>query len=430
MRRRVLLAIVSATALAVALFGIPLAVVVRNLYRTQVVLRLEREAANAAASILTPGGGAGDLTELPTGGPARLAVYAPDGTRRAGEGPGRADITVRQAAAEATVQDGQVGRLHVVAYPVVVDETVVAVVRAVERTDEANVRTLLAWGLMALLGSGVIVASAALASWQARGVTRPLVGLGVAATRLGQGDFSARAEHSGLPEIDRVVTALGSTADRLDDLIARERSFSADASHQLRTHVTGLRLLLEEAAAATPSPALSGAADVVDRLESTIDDLLALAGHHRPAASLLQVDQVLGELRDAWAARFSSEDRLMVVELRPDAPPASARAAAVRQVLAVLVANAFEHGDGQVVVCAHDAGTGLAIDVSDEGPGPAEPAEQLFRRGDLGRPGRGMGLALARRLARAEQGELLLHRSGPAPCFRLLLPPQRNPAEP
>ena len=101
---------------------------------------------------------------------------------------------------------------------------------------------------------------------------------------------------------------------------------------------------------------------------------------------------------------------------------ARASAAAVRQVLAVLVDNAARHGSGTVGVRVREAADAVAIDVSDQGRGVHEPEHVLFaRRPATARP-HGIGLALARRLAEAENGRLTLTRPSP-PVFTLLLPP-------
>ena len=99
-----------------------------------------------------------------------------------------------------------------------------------------------------------------------------------------------------------------------------------------------------------------------------------------------------------------------------------ASAPAINQVLDVLIGNALQHGRGTVTVRARHAPRSIAIEVSDEGPGPPTDADDVFRRRPASATGRGIGLALARSLTEAEGGRLTLSRAGPGPRFTLLLP--------
>ena len=123
--------------------------------------------------------------------------------------------------------------------------------------------------------------------WEARRLSRPLDALTAAADRLGDGDFSAQVAPSGVVEIDTVARSINATADRLAVVLERERAFSADASHQLRTPLTALRLRLEGEVLSSddaPRPALVHALEEIDRLQSTIEDLLRLARMPRATA--------------------------------------------------------------------------------------------------------------------------------------------------
>ena len=133
-----------------------------------------------------------------------------------------------------------------------------------------------------MTGLAVFVAMVAAAAGLllSRHLTRPLRRLRDAAVRLGEGDFTVSAPPSGVAELDAAATALTATARRLGDLVERERAFTADASHQLRTPLTSLRLALENELAqprSDPTQALRDALVDVDRLEATLTDLLALA---------------------------------------------------------------------------------------------------------------------------------------------------------
>lgn len=430
MRRRILAAMVAVTALAVAVFAMPLAVAVQRVYRDEAVVRLEREAARAAIGVPATFATSGDPPELPASEPGTLlALYGADGRRVLGDGPERADRPVVGALA-GRVAEGSLGGRIVVAVPVGGQERAVGAVRAALDQAAVTGRTVRAWLAMAVLGVGAVAVAAVAARTQARRLGRPVDALAEAAGRLGQGDFAARAGRAGVAEVDAVAAALDATAERLGRLLARERTFSEDVSHQLRTPLAGLRLRLEAAELrpdADRRRAIADALAEVDRLEATLDELLALARDAAPARGPLDVAGLLAELEQAWHGPLAAAGRPLRVLAAGPLPPVRASAVAVRQVLEVLVGNAAEHGIGVVTVRARAAAGGLAIEVADEGAGVVGEAERLFQRRAGSASRRGIGLALARSLAEAEGGRLRLHHPGPGPVFALLLPSDDTP---
>jgi signal transduction histidine kinase len=423
--RRVLFAIVGVAALALVGFGIPLGITVSHLYRDQAVSRLERDADRALAGVdmSSPVSDPPELPALDDG--AALAIYNAEGTRVAGSGPDRADRSVQRARMTAAPTSASNPDEIVVAFPESNNDQIVAVVRAALPQQVVEDRIHRAWAAMAALGAGVIGVATLVALVQARRLSRPVQQLATAADRLGQGDFGIRAARAGIPEIDAASAALDTTAGRLGEMLHRERAFSAHASHQLRTPLTGLRVQLE-AATMTPDAdlhaALVEALQSVDQLEQTIDDLLALARDVGPRAATLDIGVLFDELSHRWRGPLAESGRPLHVTIQPDLPPANASAAAMRQILDVLVANAFEHGAGAVTVAAVAAGGGIAIEVSDEGDGVALDDGDVFAARTDPTTGRGIGLGLASSLAAAEGGRLLLKGRGPHPTFRILLP--------
>jgi signal transduction histidine kinase len=415
-RRKILGVAMAAAALAVALFGLPLAVAVHHVVFDGEHRELDRAALRVAlqAAAALPGSGA----DLETGqdGDISAAVYTPAGARIIGDGPASADGPVREALAGSVV-DRDVGGDLVVAVPVYEGDRVVAVVRAASARGELQLQVFGIWGLMAALAVVAGGCSAALAAAQARRLARPLVRLEEAAEELGDGNFAVRAETCGVEEIDRAGAALNRTAERLDGLLARERTFTAVASHQLRTPLTAMRLSLEEALDG-PDDALrvvvAEAIDDGDRLSGTIDDVLALArGGPRPEP--LALPGLIGALAPQWERALVSRGRRLVVETE-EAPLALASPAAVRQILTVLVDNATQHGQGTVTVRLRDSSEAVAVDVADEGHAmePLVPAP--------GAPGpRRLGLAIASSLAEAEGGRLVHARTEPTTRLTLLL---------
>jgi signal transduction histidine kinase len=92
----------------------------------------------------------------------------------------------------------------------------------------------------------------------------------------------------------------------------------------------------------------------------------------------------------------------------------------------VLASNALVHGAGDTTVTADEFADGLLIEVSDEGPGLADPDAAFAKRSGNGDT-HGIGLALARSLTEAEGGRLLLRRAAPRPVFGVLLPSYPQP---
>jgi signal transduction histidine kinase len=391
--------------------------------RTKLLLGADAAAAAVSADVLR-GKMPTDLRDPNDG--THLAVYVDRGLRILGTGPEGGDPAV-YAALHGEISNKDLNGELVVAVPVTHDTDVIGAVRAASPVMAVYRQVVLVWLGMLGLGGLAIGMVWLVARRQARRLARPLEELSEAARRLGQGDFSVRTIPAAIPEIDSVGSALNSTAGRLDAMLARERSFSADASHQLRTPLTGLRLRLE-AALEHPGQdlrqAITDGIAAADRLEQTIEELLALARDTRSSnATPLDLPVLLDEIEAGWHDRLAAQDRALHVAVDPLAPVSLASTAAVRQVLTVLLDNAATHGSGTVSVAVRNAADALAIDVSDEGTGITAPEPELFTRRSRLADGHGIGLALARSLAEAEGGRLRLTRPAP-PTFTLLVPAQ------
>jgi signal transduction histidine kinase len=424
-RRRILTSIVTLTAIAVVLFAVPLGFALADLYREEEVIRLERIAAEASEDVPASFPARGGRVELPGSGGRRVALYGRDGARVAGHGPRRADAVVR-IALRGDVHDDDVGGFLVVGTPVTRGERLVGALRSAAPKSVVTDRTRDAIALMVGIGVVAVGISAIIAMYQSRRLARPVDRLAEAAARLGEGDFSAQPEPSGIAEVDAVSDTLGSTAARLDRMLQRERAFSEDASHQLRTPLTGLRVNLE-AARLTPTVDRDGALDAalseVDRLERTVDDLLALAREPPVTRTPTDLAPLLATIEDAWHGRLAAEGRPLRVDLDPGLAPVAISQRSVRQVLDVLVENAWNHGTGTITLHARSTGGGVALEVADEGPGVSGDPERIFARRETGTPGgHGIGLALARSLAEAEGARLVLERAQPHPMFALFVP--------
>jgi signal transduction histidine kinase len=423
LRRRVLTSIVGLAALAVALFAVALGYALASAYHNQSVTDLQREASRVAATVSDSYGTDGSRVSLPADLPRGLTVgvYHVDGTRIAFAGPARSALA--GAAADGHLHDRVEAGGLAVAAPVPSDGSVTLAVRVAQPYRDLQLRTLRAWALMLLLAAAVVGAAAVLARRQATQIAKPLEQLTSSARALGAGDFTIRASRSGIEEADAAGVALEATARRLGNLLERERAFSVDVSHQLRTPLTALLLGLESDLA-RPDADLRATAERTlrraEQLRTTVDDLLGLARDTHPASQPLDIARLLAELRERWHAAFAAQGRRLTLAAVPELPGASASAAAVRQIIDVLLDNALVHGSGTATMTVADVGTGVSIEVGDEGAGLRDP-ERAFVRRSRGSE-HGIGLALARTLAEAEGGRLVVRRAGPGPVLSLLLP--------
>jgi signal transduction histidine kinase len=298
-------------------------------------------------------------------------------------------------------------------------------VRAASPYSEVRQRTYRAWALTGLLAAAVLAVAWYVGSRRARALALPFERLTADAQALGRGDFGLRAQSTGLVEADAAGLALEETAARLGTLLDRERAFSADASHQLRTPITRLRLGLESALldpSADREAALRDAVTRLDGLEHTVVSLLELARDAEAAGGPCDVPRLVRDSAARWSGMAIDLGRRLQVITSDELPEAACTPAALRQVLDVLVDNALQHGAGTVTVTVRRAGPGVGVDVADEGPGLGPDPEAAFVRRSPAALGHGIGLSLARSLTAAEGGRLVVSSAGPRPVLSVLLP--------
>jgi signal transduction histidine kinase len=327
-------------------------------------------------------------------------------------------------------------------------------------------------GVVTLVSLVALATAVGLAAFGGRRLARPLAALADHASRLGGGEVGSRAPRTGLSEIDAVAEVLDQSATRIGAMLQAEREFTANASHQLRTPLTALRLRLEpllledeeEAGGSGPGlggaggeggargeggagshgsgsdlrrpggdtheaawrPAVQAALAEADRLEATIDALLALprtvrAGPARP----FDLAALLAERARHWAAPLGEAHRALSVHLGTQTPgdrmTALASPDAVGQAVDVLLENGLRHGGGRITLSLRRSGLFGVVVVEDEGKGITLDEEAaIFERG-RSQGGTGIGLALARSLMEADGGRLEL--ASPYPVrFELYVP--------
>jgi signal transduction histidine kinase len=300
------------------------------------------------------------------------------------------------------------------AVPVVSSGRTVGAVRVTQSVDAVNdeVRN----DTLALVGVGALALLLGLgvAALLAGSLSRPMRALAATARRVAGGDLGARAELDGPAEQREVAAAFNDMTERLAQALAAQREFVANASHQLRTPLTGLKLRLEAAGLAADDPRLEAeliaAEREADRLANLLDELLTLAREaERPATGTpVPLADVVRAAAERWAGPAEQSGHALEVRGGPDARVLSS-AHDLAIVLDNLVENALNYSPGgSSVTIEWSAGADRArLAVLDEGPGVAPEEDghlfERFYRGEAGRrgaPGTGLGLAIVETLAR------------------------------
>ena len=293
---------------------------------------------------------------------------------------------------------------------------VVALLRPTERL-EFGLRTF--WMTLVLIAAAALAAAALIGLGLSRWAARPLAVLDSAASKLGDGDLSARAEAAACPaEFRRLANTFNTMAGRLETLVHENRAVIEDVSHQLRTPLAALRLRLDLLAqeSGESSAEFTGALGEVARLSRLVDGLLAVARAENatPVAVTVRADQVVAERIAAWAP-VAAEQGIRLTS--PPMPPAPALIAEgyLEQILDNLIANAVEAlGDGKrITVHATTVQERVLVVVEDDGPGMSEAEmDRAFRRFATSTAGgSGLGLAIVYRLASSSGGSARLTRT-------------------
>ena len=432
MTKRLVLSYLVITVLVLLLLEVPLAVFYAQRERDRVASGLEHDA-NVVASVYEdslenkqpPARAPADRYAARTG--ARVVVVDQSGSSLVDTGgtTGR-DFSTRPEIAQALAGSESSGTrrsttldtdLLYVAVPIASAGNVYGAIRLSLDTSAVDARIHRFW--LALVGVAVAVLGAvALVGWVlARSVTRPVRRLNAAAGRFARGDLRVSDDLSGAgpPELRMLDESMITMARRLDDTLAAQRTFVADASHQLRTPLTALRLRLENLQSrlqGLEEDELDAAIDETSRLSELVNDLLQLARAAETRGITL---------------RTRGSDRHLFVAAVPGA---------IEQILDNLLDNAVTAAPSGSVVTVEIGADTLAhtLTISDEGPGlDAEQkanATRRFWRGDASEPGTGLGLGLAivSALAAASGGGLRIDDApGGGLAVRVTFPAERPP---
>ncbi len=302
--------------------------------------------------------------------------------------------------------------------------------RIVVRSDDGSLIGVYApnrpgfpWGYVLPLCGAILILVGGVSIWFSRRLARPLDQLATAARRFGEGDTAARAQIAREDELGDVGRAFDEMAERTSAVLQAQRTLMGDVSHELRTPLARIRVALE-LAAEDPIAAKDVLADVttdLDEIDQLINDILTTArleGGENVPLDRRPID--LGDLADRAVKRFGArhphrkldrqiEGRDREIECDP---------VLLRRAVDNLLDNAAKYSDPSTTVklSVVPNGSKVAFEIRDQGIGMSDDdldrAFTPFWRADGSRTrktgGVGLGLALARRIARVHGGDVTL----------------------
>jgi signal transduction histidine kinase len=368
----------------------------------------------------------------------RVWVY--EGTRAVARPPAPVEL---QRAADALAGSARVfddapgGDVRLYAEPVTVGGRQVGTVVAAQSLtayDRTTDLALLASAVLAL----VLLGAVGVLTWVTVGrALDPVREMTASAADWSEHDpgrrFGAERRPDELGELARTFDAL---LDRVAASLRHEQRLSAELSHELRTPLARIVAEIEllqrrERSPRDRSEAYAVVARSAEQMSAILETLMAAArAEAQVEAGRSELGRVLERVAEGWASAAAEGDVALEVR-RPQAPmTAGVDAEVVERIVAPLIDNAVRYARSRVVLSASSHGGTIVLSVADDGPGVAVDAgERVFepgvRAGDVnGHRGAGLGLPLARRLARASGGDVTL--APPAPGagaeFRVRLP--------
>jgi two-component system, OmpR family, sensor kinase len=315
--------------------------------------------------------------------------------------------------------------------------------RIVLRSDDGSLIAVYApdrpgfpWSYVLPLGAMILVLVGIASIWFSRRLARPLDQLANAARQFGAGDTTARANLHRADEVGDLGRAFDEMADRTARVLRSQRQLMGDVSHELRTPLARIRVALE-LAAEDPVAAKDVLADVgadLDEIDQLIGDILTTARLDSDHAKIDREPTSVAELADRAARRFQIRHPSRTLERsQSDDRAIECDPLLLRRAIDNLLDNAAKYSDAstKVTLAIQPNGTTVAFEIVDHGIGMSaadlERAFTPFWRADDSRTrktgGVGLGLALARRIARAHGGDVTLSSNpGQGTTARLEVP--------
>lgn len=288
--------------------------------------------------------------------------------------------------------------------------------------------------LGALLALAAVAAGLAVTQLLAHGMTSPLRDMTAAAGAMARGDYTRRVRATSRDEVGALARAFNRMADDLAVADRQRRELIANVSHELRTPISALQAVLENVVDGVSDPSeLKTALGQTERLGRLVSELLDLSRLDAGVAPVNRETVAVQPFLSAVVDEIAVAEPSVRFELRvtPESLTMSADRQRMHQVLANLVENACRHSPpgGLVTLYAQAHGSGVALDVRDQGPGiRPEERDRVFERFIRGEPeqgrdgGTGLGLAIARWAVDLHGGTIAVVGSTPGCAIRVTLP--------
>jgi signal transduction histidine kinase len=281
-------------------------------------------------------------------------------------------------------------------------------------------------GLMLLLG-GIALVIALCAYPVVRGLTRRLERLQDGVETLGAGNLAARVEVQGRDEVARLAQSFNKSAARIEELVNAHRLLLAHASHEIRTPLSRIRLGIE-LLSQNPDPKYkSGLEQDIAELDALVDDILL--------ASRLDMNKILQQRESTDLLALAAEEgaRYDDCNVEGEAVTVPADPRLLRHLIRNLLDNAAHHGASPLRVEVRREAGNAVIDVMDAGAGiPDAEHERVFvpfYRLPGETKGSGLGLSIARQIARLHGGDVTVAaRPDSASCLRVTISASPDPA--
>jgi signal transduction histidine kinase len=368
-------------------------------------------------------------------------VFSADGSAPPARVLGSADVDL----AERGVQPTPPAPLNptrtaemLVAVPVGTGSEAVGAIVTLSPVDTLRGRILVRWAWLGAVAVAITVVLVGATLPFSRWLLRPVERLDRAADEIAAGHLASRVNLAhGPPELRRLASSFDRMATVVERTLQRQQQFVGDASHQLRTPLTSLRLSLENLAPLLPAdPADPARAELDEALDEAramgrvFDGLLALTRLGADPVDAQDVAAVVAEAEVGWRARCAGAGLALATDVAPGAR-VRAPAGGVRHLLDELVDNACRLSGGtrvDVAVQPSPDGRCVVLTVTDDGRGLPEDQRALATRRFWRAPeqqntaGSGLGLAIVAELVAAADGTFELRDADPGLAVVITLP--------